>query len=224
MSELLACVEVGPGPDESAESSVIWLHGLGASGHDFEPVVPHLGLPKTRFVFPHAPQRPVTINMGMVMPAWYDILSMAGSGGIREPIDHVRTSQAQVEALIQRECDRGTPPERIVVAGFSQGGAIANWVGLRYPKALAGIMVLSAYELFPDTLAEEASPANAKTPMLFCHGSLDPMVKMSWGREGYERRAEEDRAVEWHDWPMGHQVCLEEIEVIGAWLRGCLSV
>lgn len=223
MSEILACVEVGPGPDEAADGSVIWLHGLGASGHDFEPLVPHLGLPKTRFVFPHAPQRPVTINMGMVMPAWYDILSMAGSAGVREPIEHVRQSQAQVEALIQREKERGTPAEKIVVAGFSQGGAIAGWVGLRHQEALAGIMILSAYELFPETMLEEASPANAQTPMLFCHGSLDPMVKMAWGREGYLRRAAESRDVAWHDWPMGHQVCLEEVEVIAFWLQGRLS-
>lgn len=220
--ECLSCVEIGPSA-ESVESSVVWLHGLGASGHDFEPVVPYLQMPKTRFVFPHAPQRPVTINMGMVMPAWYDILSMAGSGGIREPIEQVRESQQQVEALIQREKERGLPAHKIAVAGFSQGGAIAHWTGLRHDEGLAGIMILSAYELFPETLAAEASKANQATPMLFCHGSQDPMVKMSWGREAHDRRASEDRDVRWHDWPMGHQVCMEEIEVIGSWLRERLS-
>jgi phospholipase/carboxylesterase len=211
VNDCLPCVEV-PAAGE-ATASVIWLHGLGASGHDFEPVVPQLGMDHARFVFPHAPARPVTINMGMVMPSWYDILSMDRSAAVREDMGQVAESTADVEALIEREKSRGVSAERIVLAGFSQGGAIALHVGPRHSEALAGIMVLSAYQLAPTTFADEAHSANASTDLLFCHGSLDPMVPMLGGRTAY------DRPATWHDYPMGHQVCLEELDHIGAWLR-----
>ena len=148
----LPCVEIEP--QQPAVASVIWLHGLGASGHDFEPVVPELGLPAdlpTRFVFPHAPQIPVTINGGMVMPAWYDIVGLGGEGPT--DVDGIRRSADQIDALIEREIERGVPSERIVIAGFSQGGAVAYEVALRHPKKLAGLMALSTYFATQDSVA-----------------------------------------------------------------------
>lgn len=212
--ELLPCVEIGP--QTGADGVVLWMHGLGASGHDFEDVVPLLRRPRTRFVFPHAPRRPVSINMGLIMPAWYDIRTL---GGPRDDDERgIRDSQGLVEALLAREVERGVPPGRIVVAGFSQGGALALHVGLRYPETLAGIMVLSAYELLPETRAAEASPANRSTPALVCHGTYDPMVPVQGGQAVHEALAANGRPVEWHEFPMEHQLCLEEIEVIARWL------
>jgi phospholipase/carboxylesterase len=217
VSKCLPCVEVQARGEATA--AVIWLHGLGASGHDFEPVVPQLGLDHARFVFPHAPQRPVTINRGMVMPSWYDILTMDRSAPVREDMRQVEETSADVHALIARENARGIPAQRIVLAGFSQGGAIALHVGPRYVEALAGIMVLSAYQLAPSGFAEEAHAANAATELLFCHGSLDPMVPMLGGRTAFETMVADGRPATWYDYPMGHQVCLEELDHIGAWLR-----
>ena len=175
MAELLPCVEVTP-PGE-VSSSIVWLHGLGASGHDFEPVVPDLHLPRTRFVFPHAPRRPVSINMGLIMPAWYDIMALGGSRiGLEER--HVRESAALVEALLERERERGVPSTHTVLAGFSQGGALALFTGVRHAETLAGILVLSAHEPLPETREKEQSEANRTTPMLFCHGTYDPVVPM----------------------------------------------
>jgi len=212
--ELLPCVEMGP--EQEAEGAVVWMHGLGASGHDFEDVVPLLRRPRTRFVFPHAPRRAVTLNMGLIMPAWYDIRTL---GGPRDDDERgIRDSQRHIEALLAREVERGVPAQRIVVAGFSQGGAMALHVGLRYPETLAGILVLSAYELLPETRAAEASPANQATPALVCHGTYDPMVPVAGGREVQAGLAANGRPVEWHEFPMEHQLCLEEIEVIARWL------
>lgn len=217
---LLRCVELGP---EDADATVIWMHGLGASGHDFPPVVPHLGLPpesRVRFVFPHAPRIPVTINMGMVMPAWYDILGM----DLRTRHDEagIRSSAEHVERLIERERERGVAAERLVLAGFSQGGALALHCGLRHAERLAGILVLSAYLLLPETTAAERSPANAETPILQCHGTFDPMVAESRGRAARDALRELGYTVEYETWPMQHEVCLEEIQRIGAWLREVL--
>ena len=147
--DYLPCVEIEP--SQPADSSVIWLHGLGASGHDFEPVVPELGRKRTRFVFPHAPQIPVTVNGGMVMPAWYDIAGLGGTSPVDE--DGIRRSAAQVDALIEREIERGVPADRIVVAGFSQGGAVAYEAALRHPQKLAGLMALSTYFATADSMA-----------------------------------------------------------------------
>jgi len=219
MTETLPCVEVPPSGGE-AKSSVIWLHGLGASGHDFEPIVPMLGLENTRFVFPHAPERSVTINAGMVMPAWYDIRSLEDIAE-REPEDHVLHSACLVEALIAREKQRGVPASQIVLAGFSQGGAIALHVGVRHAQSLAGIMVLSAYLLMGDRLEAEANPANLETPYLQCHGRLDPLVPIAGGKQAFERISalNPKRAIQWHDFQMGHEVCPEQIGIIARWLK-----
>jgi phospholipase/carboxylesterase len=214
MSDLLPCVErETEGP---AAGSVVWLHGLGASGHDFEDIVPLLGLPRVRFVFPHAPQRGVTINGGLIMPAWYDILSLEGQG----PGDEagIRASAAHVEALLAREEARGVARERIVLAGFSQGAAMALHVGLRSEKPLAGIMVLSGYEVLAERQAAEASAAARHTPVLFCHGLFDPVVRIERGREAYDVLVRAGQPAAWYAFPMGHEVCLEEIQVIRTWL------
>lgn len=216
-------VEVGPGGDD-ATSAVIWLHGLGASGHDFEPIVPMLGLPETRFVFPHAPKRPVTINMGFVMPAWYDILSLDRSG-VRESEADIRASIELVEGLLERERKRGVPTDRTVLAGFSQGGAMALCTAERHARPLAGIMVLSAYEVLGDVLLDERSEANATTPMLFGHGRFDEIVPSWLGRAAHDRMASlyPERVIDWHDYPMGHEVCPEEIAEIRRWLHRVLD-
>lgn len=216
---LLPCVEIDAtrGP---ASAAVIWLHGLGASGHDFEPIVPHLGLDHARFVFPHAPAIPVTINRGWVMPAWYDIKSLDRRGDREDPAE-VRASATRVAALIAREQSRGVPSERIVLAGFSQGGAMALHVGLRYPDPLAGLLVLSAYLLLPAALVAEQSPANRRTPLLFCHGTHDAVVPVDAGRTSARRIAEAapGRDLRWSEFPIDHEVSPPEIAAIGAWLR-----
>ena len=222
MSEpLLRSVEIHPGRE--ADASVIWLHGLGADGHDFAPVTSQLGLPEAlalRFVFPHAPAIPVTLNGGMVMPAWYDIVSLDTRGHDEQG---VARSDRQVRALIDREIERGIPAERIILGGFSMGGAIALHAGLRYPKRLAGIMGLSCYLLREESLDEEASEANADTPVLLCHGSQDPMVPVQLGEGARARIEAKGNPVEWHDYPIPHSVSVTELEDIGAWLTARLS-
>lgn len=217
MTEILPAVEIEP--QGEAKGSVIWLHGLGASGHDFADVPPLLHLPQIRFVFPHAPRKPVTINMGLIMPAWYDILTLGGSLRDNEDERGIRQSAALIEALIAREEERGVPASRVVLAGFSQGGAMALYVGTRYAKSLAGIVALSAYEVLPGTRQAEAQDANKLTPLLVCHGEHDPMVPWQGGRMLYETYSKDGRPAEWHTFPMEHQVCTEEIEVIRDWLR-----
>lgn len=218
MSELLDAIEIGP--TEGATASVIWLHGLGADGHDFEPIPPLLGLPGVRFVLPHAPHRPVTINGRYVMRAWYDILSLDFSG-VRESETDIRESQAQIEALIRRENQRGIPSEKIVLIGFSQGAAMALHVGLRWPERLAGVGVLSGYLVMGDRVAEERSSANASTPMLFCHGTQDPIVPVWLGKAAHDQVAalDPERPLQWYDYPMPHAVCPEEIAEIARFLR-----
>jgi len=222
MTELLDCVEVGP--QDNATSAVIWLHGLGANGHDFEPIVPLLDMPQTRFVFPHAPVMPVTINMGMTMPAWYDILTLDQSPD-REPPEHILASAKLVEALLQREKERGIPAESLILAGFSQGGAMALHTGMRHEETLAGLMVLSAYLVLPDRLAEESHSTNANTPILFCHGSLDPMVPIERGKAAMEavKAQNAQRPIIWEDFPMGHEVCPPELGLIKEWLHQRLA-
>lgn len=223
MSEsLLETVEVGP---ESARASVLWLHGLGADGHDFEPIVPELGLPAdaaVRFVFPHAPPRPVTLNAGMRMRAWYDIYGLdrearQDEAGLAEAAGHTR-------ALIAREAERGVPPQRLVLAGFSQGGAVALHTGLRHPERLAGIMGLSTYLPLRERLAEEASPANRRTPVFLAHGEYDPVLAFPLGTGSRDALQAAGYDVEWHQYPMEHQVCLEEIRTVGTWLRRVLAL
>jgi phospholipase/carboxylesterase len=215
MSEsLLDCVEIEP--TEPARCSVIWLHGLGASGHDFEPLVPHLGVDDLalRFVFPHAPKRPVTINGGFIMPAWYDIRVMSLSRDVDE--QGVFDSARQVSDLIQRENERGIPTEKIVIAGFSQGGALALHVGLRHPERLAGIVALSTYLVCDESLEDERAEKNENTPIFQAHGSRDPMVKPAAGQLAYDRLNSLGYSLEFKSYPMGHEVCPQEVVDIGA--------
>lgn len=213
MSDLLRCVEIEP--SAQATASVIWLHGLGASGHDFEPIVPELQLPAdlaVRFIFPHAPQIPVTVNGGMVMPAWYDILAM----DIDRKVDEagVLASADAVDALIEREIARGIPSERILIAGFSQGGAVAYQAALRHPQPLAGLLTLSTYMAMPVT----PSNANASLPVMICHGSMDPMVPEQLGQRAAATLTELGYSPQYKSYPMEHMVCLEQIRDIGQWL------
>lgn len=221
MSELLSAIVQEP--VRPADAAVIWLHGLGASGHDFAPIPPELGLPDdlaVRFVFPHAPRRAVTINAGLVMPAWYDIKSL---GARAQDEDGIRASEQAVRALVAREIARDVPASRIVLAGFSQGGAIAAHTGLRYPEALAGIMVLSAYVPLDHTLEAEMTPANARTSVFMAHGTHDPMIAMAFSEASRDRLAALGVPVEWHSYPMAHQVCHQEIVAIGKWLTSVFT-
>jgi len=203
---------------------VIWLHGLGADGHDFEPIVPELDLPDAlavRFVFPHAPMQPVTINGGAVMRAWYDVYALEGER--REDADGVRASQAKVEELIACENARGVPATRLVLAGFSQGGAIALQTGLRHGERLAGIMALSTYLPVASTLAAEASAANRTVPIFMAHGLDDPLIPIERAAMSRRRLEAAGYAVEWHEYPMAHAVCMEEIADVSAWLQRVLG-
>lgn len=207
----------------SPDAAVIWLHGLGADGHDFEPVVPELRLPsrlRLRFVFPHAPVRPVTINMGMPMRAWYDILQM---GGGKEDEAGIRASQALVQALIEQEKGRGVNPRRIVLAGFSQGGAIVLQTGLRHPERLAGILALSTYLPLAGKLAAERSAANRGLPVFMAHGTQDPMIGIARARESRAALEALGYPVQWKEYAMAHSVCGEEIADIAAWLLMLLA-
>ena len=215
------CVEVTTG-DEPV-GSVIWLHGLGADGHDFEPVVPELRLPADlplRFVFPHAPTRPVTINGGMVMRAWYDIVTLDAEG--RADAEGVRASTAILESLIAREIERGVAPGKIVIAGFSMGGAIAINTALHTAHRLAGLMALSTYLPLPGEI--ETSTGSRDLPVFMAHGSFDPMLPMQWGQMSATRLEETGFDVEWHEYPMAHAVCPQEIGDIREWLLKVLQV
>ena len=220
MSSLLDSVEIETGANP--ERSVVWLHGLGADGNDFVPIVPELDLPGAaiRFVFPHAPMQPVTINAGMVMRAWYDISDAAIR---REDERGVRASQALVEALVGREKSRGTPASRLVLAGFSQGGAIALQTGLRHPERLAGVMALSSYLPLADQLAAEAAGANRNVPIFMAHGTEDPIVVPARAMRSRETLEGLGYTVEWHEYRMPHSVCAEEVADISAWLRRVLA-
>ena len=214
------CVEVTTG--ENPVASVIWLHGLGADGHDFEPIVPELQLPadtSVRFVFPHAPIRPVTINGGMEMRAWYDIVSLDAKG--RADADGVRESTALLEGLIARENERGVASENIVIAGFSMGGAIAINTALNTAHKLAGLMALSTY--LPLISEVDDTKGSREVPVFMAHGSFDPMLPMQWGRMSADRLQEAGVTIEWHDYPMAHAVCMEEIRDIREWLLKVLA-
>jgi phospholipase/carboxylesterase len=215
--EALEQVEVATGPEPAG--TVIWMHGLGADGWDFVPIVKELPLPEglqLRFIFPHAPARAVTINNGAVMRAWYDI---AMTDIARLPDERgIRESQAQVNALIAREEARGMPAERIVLAGFSQGGAIALQAGLRHPSKLAGVMALSTYLTLGDSLVAEGAGANRGTPILMAHGTQDPVVPLKLAVSSRDTLTGLGWQVEWREYPMPHSVCMEEVEDIAAWL------
>lgn len=203
---------------ENPTASVIWLHGLGASGHDFEPVVPELGLPEgaaVRFIFPHAPNLPVTINGGMTMPAWYDIKAM----DIDRVVDteQLMASAKAVGKLVEREIEKGIPANRIIIAGFSQGGAVAYELGLSYPERLGGILALSTYFATADSV--QRSEANADIPISVYHGTFDPMVPESLGVRSVETLKGMGYEPTYQTFPMEHSVCLEEVLDIGRFIR-----
>ena len=216
-------IEIETRPGET-QGSVIWLHGLGADGHDFEPIVPELwssSEPGLRLVFPHAPMRPVTINGGMKMRAWFDILSLDRNGLADEA--GVRASAEILEDLIQRELERGIDASKIVVAGFSQGGAIALHAALRSQQKLAGLMALSTYMPLASAFEDEVLGTNAvdprELPIFMAHGTFDPVLPMELGRESADLLIASGFDVEWHDYPMAHAVCAAEIDDIRRWLQ-----
>jgi phospholipase/carboxylesterase len=224
MSDLLEAIEIETAPNPAA--AVIWLHGLGADGNDFAPIVPELrlaGAPAIRFVFPHAPTMPVTINNGYVMRAWYDV-SFGDLEGTTRRADEagVRASQARVDQLIEREMARGIAARQIVVAGFSQGGAIALQTGLRHPQRIAGIMALSTYLPLADRLEAEAAAANRDVPIFYAHGTHDPVIPLAMATASHEKLVASGYAVEWHEYPMQHSVCGEEVAAISTWLTRVL--
>lgn len=213
---------------EQPKSSVIWLHGLGADGHDFEPIVPELGLPRdagVRFVFPHAPMRPVTINGGMTMRAWYDIRSFDRDG----PQDEagIRESATLLERLVEREYQRGSDYGRIVLAGFSQGGAIVLHTALRFPRRLAGLLALSTWlplaQSFRDDVADNKNAASRTVPIFMAHGRFDPVLPIELGKSSKEALEHAGFTVGWHEYPMAHAVCPEEIAAISQWLQAVLK-
>jgi len=207
-------VETGPNP----RGSVIWMHGLGADAHDFEPIVPELdaliGIP-LRFVFPNAPVRPITINAGHAMRAWFDIVDFGG------PPDETATRESgeTIRALMRRENARGVASDHIVLAGFSQGGAMAVFTGVRHAERIAGIMALSCFDPLPGTLAAERHAANQQTPIFMAHGTQDPMVPLARARKLQSDLTSLGYTVEWHDYPMPHSVSMEEVRDIAAWLK-----
>ena len=216
-TDYLDAVEINPaGP---ATACIIWLQGLGADGHDFAALIPQLDIVDTlgvRVVLPHAPQRAVTINGGMHMPAWYDIQST--DFGHEQDSAGIEASAGQLRALIQREVDSGMPAGRIILAGFSQGGAIVLHTGLRYPQPLAGILALSTYLPLADSLAAQASAANRSVPIMMAHGMQDPVVPVMLALQSRDRLAELGYTVDWHSYAMQHAVCPQEVGDIRAWL------
>ncbi|MCF6193862.1 MAG: alpha/beta hydrolase [Kangiellaceae bacterium] len=219
MAALLPCVEIGP---NDCAYSIIWLHGLGADGHDFEPVVNELNLTQAvRFIFPHAPTMPVTINNGLSMPAWYDIKSAQIDSQQDEA--GIQQSQKLILALIEREIERGVQSTNIILAGFSQGGAIALHAGLRYEKQLAGIMGLSTYLPLIDSVENEMSDANRETPILLAHGAHDPIVPFELAEKTNQFLKQLNYQSELHSYVMEHSVCPEEINTISDWINQCFA-
>ena len=221
-AEVLDCLEINPDIDPVA--SVIWLHGLGADGYDFEPIVHELRLPKSlplRFVFPHAPERPVTINAGMVMRAWYDVYQPSFSEEI--DLEGIVESAELLRVLLARELGLGFSSERILLAGFSQGGAIALHTGLTYEKKLAGIMGLSTYLPSIEIVSKGRSAANKDIPIIMAHGAMDPMISMTKALRTKQALARLGYSIRWREYPMQHEVCREEISDIRAWLVDVLG-
>jgi phospholipase/carboxylesterase len=222
-ADLLPAIELETG--QNPTHAVLWMHGLGADGSDFVPIVDELSLPSTlrlRFVFPHAPMRSVSINRGMIMRAWYDYDIADAYEGLHENIASLHGSQAAIEALIARESQRGVEPEHIVLAGFSQGGALALQTGLRYPRKLAGIIALSCHVPVLHALAAEAHQANFSTPIFMAHGKSDNVIPMTFAAESRRQLLDSGYHVQWHEYPMAHSVCREEIADIRHWLQQVL--
>lgn len=219
---LLESIQLETAADPSA--SVIWMHGLGADGSDFVPIVKELdlaGCPAIRFVFPHAPAIPVSINRGYVMRAWYDVLNTDFVR--REDEKGLRASQAAIERLIEREKSRGIAADRIVLAGFSQGCAMTLQTGLRHPEKLAGLLCLSGYLPLHTTFAAERHAANHGTPIFMAHGEQDQVIPIERAEQSRDLLQSLGYAVEWHAYRMPHSVCREEIDDIGAWLKRVLA-
>ena len=217
--DYLPCIEVEP--QRPADASVIWLHGLGADGHDFEPIVPEFRLPDSaavRFIFPHAPSIPVTINNGMVMPAWYDILDMSIEKKVDE--EQLLVSSEKIRALIDREIERGIDSSRIVIAGFSQGGAVGYQTALTYPKPLAGLMAMSTYFATSESIVP--SRESKALPIQIYHGTMDPVVPEPLGKIAYEELKEKGYGVSYQTYPMQHSVCNEEVMDISRWIQKIL--
>ena len=222
MSTLLETIELDSAPNPSV--SIIWMHGLGADGNDFVPLIKELdlrGCPGIRFIFPSAGTMPVTINNGYVMRAWYDIL--VSDLVRREDESGLRASQQQIEALIAREKARGIPANRIILAGFSQGCAMALQTGLRHAEPLAGLMCLSGYLPLADKTASERAPASVQTPVFMAHGTADPVVSIDRAQQSRDLLTGMGYKVEWHEYRMQHSLCQEEIDDIGAWLKKVLA-
>ena len=222
-AESLESIEIETAPDPRA--SIIWMHGLGADGNDFAPLADEIELPvAVRYIFPHAPMMPVSINGGYVMRAWYDIsLDDLEGGSKRADENGVRASQAAIGKLVAREAERGISFKNIVLAGFSQGGAIALQAGLRHGERLAGILALSTYLPLADKLATEANPANREVPIFMAHGTADPMIAFARAQASRDLLRQQAYSVEWHEYRMQHAVCPQEIADIGVWLRRVLA-
>jgi phospholipase/carboxylesterase len=210
-------------PESPATASVIFLHGLGANGHDFEPLVPRwqaqLAVP-TRFILPHAPAQPITVNNGYVMPAWYDIAGVNLTD--REDAVGIKRSATLINSLIETQIQQGISSQRIILAGFSQGGAMALYTGLRFAKPLAGMLALSCYLPLIDSTQAEAQPQNQSTPIFMAHGRFDPLVNMNWALYSQEYLNKHGYQVTWRDYPVEHAVCEQEIEDIGQWMAQVL--
>jgi phospholipase/carboxylesterase len=223
LPELLPAIEIET--TEHPTFSVIWLHGLGADGSDFVPVVPELGLPEApgiRFIFPHAPSLPVTCNGGYLMPAWYDIISL-DSDSRRVDAAGILKSRQAICRLIERENQRGIPSHNIFLAGFSQGGAVAYMTALTYPEKLAGVLALSTYIPTPERLLAEATPVNKQIPIFAAHGIWDDVVSPKLGLAARDLLLAQAYPLVWHEYPMQHSVCIEEIQAIGEWLAATMA-
>lgn len=223
MSEILESLIIEP--VGKPQAVVIWLHGLGADGYDFEPIVPELNLPvnaAVKFIFPHAPKIPVTVNGGMVMRAWYDIA--AADLGTQQDAEGIKRSQQQLIALIDEEIVQGIAAEKIILAGFSQGGAIVLQTGLRYSQRLAGIMVLSSYVPLAETLLAEKHAVNQSVPIFYAHGEQDDIIPIAFAEQSRDLLLVQGYQVEWRSYPMPHAVVPDEIDAIGAWLRKVLKL
>jgi phospholipase/carboxylesterase len=206
-------------PASPPKASIIWLHGLGADGHDFAGIAPQLNLPEqppVRFIFPHAPVQPVTINASQCMRAWYDIYSLTDLEN--EDQEGINRAKASIFQLIEQEIEAGIPVENIYLAGFSQGGALALYAGLRYPKKLGGIIALSTYLPLLENIQHEVSPANSNTAIFMAHGHSDPVLPLALGNNTYNHLKSLGFSIEWNAYPMAHQVCPQEINAIGKWL------
>ncbi|OMH25706.1 alpha/beta hydrolase [Motiliproteus sp. MSK22-1] len=222
MAETIPCIEVEP--KSTAIASVIWLHGLGADGNDFVPIIPELGLPSdlpVRFIFPHAPVRPVTVNGGMPMRAWYDILSMGRARDIND--SHLYEACDQITQLIGKEEQRGVSSDRILLVGFSQGGAVAYQSALRYPRSLAGLAALSTYRIKPELPEHQATTANHNLPVFVAHGEQDGVVPVELGRQGFESLCLQGFDPVWQTYQMGHEVCFQEIQTLSRWMQQALT-